>query len=91
MWIMGVELVATEMKDAYRKARVILIHGSSIATIGLVLAGGAFAQETAPAVTLSQPQPSAVASPFITVDAPSAEGAATDAAPAADANKDAKK
>ena len=61
------------MKDAYRKARAILINGVSTATIGLVLAGshGAFAQETQPPVTLSQPN--AAASPFITIDAPSAE------------------
>ena len=77
---MGVELSANEMKEAYRIARAILIHGSSIATIGLVLAGsqGALAQEAAsqnpaPAIILSQPQPGAATSPFITIDAPSAE------------------
>jgi iron complex outermembrane receptor protein len=83
MWIKGVELIGNEMKNAYRIGRAVLIHGSSIATIGWVLAGsqGAFAQAPAtgptqdpvPAVTLSQPQPGAATSPFITVDAPSAE------------------
>jgi iron complex outermembrane receptor protein len=72
---MGVELVATEKKGAYRLARAMLIDGASIATIGLVLAGsqGAFAQESQPVVTLTQPQAATETLPFISVDAPSAE------------------
>src|SRR5579863_9246499 len=68
-----------ETKGAYRIARGILVHGTSIATIGLALAAsqGAFAQapatpqDTPPPVILSQP--GAAATPFITIDAPSAE------------------
>jgi len=55
-----------ETKDAYRIARAMLVHGASIAAIGLALAGsrGAYAQT---------PATSPAATPFITVDASSAE------------------
>jgi len=70
---MGVGLIANETKQAYRIARAILLQGASIATIGLAIAGSqdAFAQE--PVVPITVSQPSTAASPFITVDAPSAE------------------
>jgi iron complex outermembrane receptor protein len=72
-------------KDAYRTARAILIHGSSVATIGLALAGShaAFAQapaaspaqaaSPAPLSPIALSQPGTAAAPFVTVDAPSAE------------------
>ena len=55
-----------ETKGAHRTARAILIQGSSLAAIGLALAGphGALAQAPAPVTATT---------PFITIDAPSAE------------------
>src|SRR5579859_7677383 len=48
-WTMRGSPVVNETKKAYRIARAILIHGASLGTIGLVLAGsqGAFAQAPA--------------------------------------------
>ena len=63
-------MIASELRDAYRVARTILIRGSSLATIGLVLAGSPEAFAQAPAASPSQAESTA---PFITIDAPSAE------------------